>query len=426
MRIKDKMKQVNKNFKHLFKKGKKGNDNAESTTKKMTFRIPEVVFLVVVALIVGSFSGSFLTYHFTKGNIKTTGDSSKYINEFEEAYQNVIDNYYEDVNKDELIDAAIDGMLSTLDGYTSYMNAEETEQFNERMTGSYQGIGIEFITDENNVHTVTNVIEDSPALAAGVQKNDIIIKIDNFDAATKTGNEIASYIKNSAVSEITMTVKRGDQNVTLHVKKALVSLPSVTKKTFDKNGKKVGYIDISLFADNTYDQFKKALNSLESDGISALVIDVRNDSGGYLHAADDILEMLLSKGDVMYQMQDKSGITKYQDQTDEKRTYPVAVLINENSASASEIVASALKEIYGAKIIGVTSYGKGTVQQPTDLSNGGMIKVTTQKWLTPKGNWINKTGVTPTTEVKVSDAYNTNPTEDNDNQLQTALDALTK
>jgi carboxyl-terminal processing protease len=125
-------------------------------------------------------------------------------------------------------------------------------------------------------------------------------------------------------------------------------------------------------------------------------------------------------------MEDKSGTVKFSDKTNEKRTYPVAILINEYSASASEVLTAAMKEIYGSQIIGVTSYGKGTVQQPSDLANGGMIKVTTDKWLTPNGNWIHEVGIKPTIEVKMGEAYDANPTAENDTQLQKALEVMSK
>lgn len=426
-KIKENFKKAKKRVKDFFvKRDEEIKIENERETKLVGFRLLEVVVLISIATIIGVFSGSFLTYNFVKGNDKIDKSSSTYINEFEEAYQNVLDNYYEDVDKGKLIDAAINGMLSTLDGYTSYINADETEQFNERMEGEYQGIGIEFTTATGYVHTITGVMEGSPALEAGLIKGDTIVKVDALDASTKTGTEIASYIKGKNISEITMIVKRDGKEVTINIKKSLIQLPSVTKRTFDKNGKKVGYVSVSLFANNTYSQFKTAVTALESEGITSLVIDVRNNSGGYLHAADDMLELFLSKGDIMYKMQDKTGTIPFDDKTDEKRTYLVVLLINGYSASASEVIAAAFNEVYGAQLVGTTSYGKGTVQQPSDLTNGGMIKVTTDKWLTPKGNWIDKVGLKPTTEVELGDAYITNPTDENDTQLQKALELLAK
>lgn len=419
-----------KKAKEQFIKAKKKINNffvgKDQEVKLVGFKLFEVVVLVSMATIIGVFSGSFITYNFVRGNPPSAKSGSKYIDKFKEAYEDVVGNYYEAIDKDELIDAAINGMLSTLDGYTSYMNDEEEKQFNERMNGEYKGIGIEFSTIEGNTHTVINVFADSPAFVAGVQKGDILVKVDDIVATTKTGLEIASYIKGKKAENITLIVNRNGKEVTLNIKKSLVELPSVTKKEFDKNGKKIGYIGISLFADNTYKQFKDALTSLEKDGMNSLIIDVRNDSGGYLHAADNILELFLAKGDILYKMENKVGITEFKDKTDEKRTYPVLVLINNESASASEILAAGFNESYGSKLVGETTFGKGTVQQPSNLDNGGMIKITTEKWLTPKGNWVNKVGIKPTIEVKLSDTYASDSTDANDNQLQTALEEIVK
>lgn len=422
MKIKDNFIKTTKKIKHMLNKRKNRADDKE--VKLVGFRLLEVLVLISIATIIGVFSGGFVTYNFFKGTEVTQKNNSKYVDEFAEAFQNIIDNYYQDVDENKLIDAAIDGMLSTLDDYTSYMDEETTKQFEERMHGEYQGIGIEFITDVGYVHKIVNVFEGSPAEVAGVLKNDFIIKVDNIDASTKTGTEIANYIKGKSTPDIKLIVKRNDEEITLNINKKLIQLPSVIKKTFDKNGKKIGYLKISLFAENTYKQLKEALTSLENDGIVSLIIDVRNNSGGYLHSADDILELFLAKNDILYKMEDQNGIMTFTDKTSEKRTYPISILINGNSASASEILASAMNEVYGSELIGVTSFGKGTVQQPNNLSNGGMMKITTDRWLTPKGNWIEKVGVKPTVEVMQTETYYNNPTDENDAQLQKALEIM--
>lgn len=418
----DKEKKVNISIKNDKKKPAKKKTNKKNF---LGFKLGEVIVLIAIATIIGVFSGSFLTYSLVDGKV-TRVSSNKEIGEFEEAFNSIVDEYYEKVDKNKLIDAAIDGMLSILDDYTFYMDSEETSDFNERMKGEYKGIGIEFVTTAENEHFVTNVFENTPALTAGVKMGDQIVKIDDLDISKMTGNQIASYIKESNISEIKMVVKREGNDVELTINKAHVSLPSINKKTFESNGKKIGYIGISIFANNTYDQFKKALAELESKNINSLIIDVRNNSGGYLHVTDDILELFLKKGETLYQTKDQNKVHKYYDKTEENRTYPVAVLINNASASASEVLASSLKEIYGAEIIGDTSFGKGTVQQPVDISNGGMIKITTSEWLTPLGNTINKVGVKPTIEVGLGNDYLTNPSDQTDMQLQRAITELAK
>ena len=189
------------------------------------------------------------------------------------------------------------------------------------------------------------------------------------------------------------------------------------------NNKKIGYVQIEIFSANIFDQFKQAMKSLESENISSLVIDVRNNPGGYLSQVTDILSLFMNQNQVLYQL-DTKGKTEKIYGTSKKATYnyPVVVLINEESASAAEILAGAFKETYKADIIGVNSYGKGTVQKTGDLNSGDTIKYTVQKWLTPNGNWINETGIEPTEKVQLQVPVTETITEENDNQLQKALE----
>ncbi|MFA5409508.1 MAG: PDZ domain-containing protein, partial [Bacilli bacterium] len=258
MKIKKQIKSFAQKIKRFFiKKGENDSNNKEA--ELTGFRLSEVIILVSIAAIIGAFSGSFLIYNFVTFNSNKENVPDEYVSEFEEAYQNVVDNYYEEVDKDALISAGINGMLSILDDYTSYMDAQTSAQFNERMNGVYEGIGIEFITSAGYVHTITTVFEDSPALAAGVKEGDIIMKVDDIDASTKTGTEISTYIKSENIDKVAVVVKRGNETITLDINKGSISIPSISKKTYEKNGKTVGYINISLFADNTSKQFNKAL-----------------------------------------------------------------------------------------------------------------------------------------------------------------------
>ena len=192
----------------------------------------------------------------------------------------------------------------------------------------------------------------------------------------------------------------------------------------EKNSKKIGYIVINTFANNTYEQFKKQVESLEEKNINGLIIDVRGNSGGYLHSVTNMLDIFLPKGSIIYQIQDKKGVTKYKSSSMASRNYPVAVLVDKSSASASEILAVAFKESYNADVIGTSTYGKGTVQTTKNLNSGGMIKYTIQKWLSPKGNWVNGIGVEPTIKEALNEQYEKEPTESNDNQLQKAIDVI--
>ena len=412
---------------YLINKGilKKNENNKE--TKLVGFRMREVIILIIITLVISMYSGAFFAYNYRYfDNKNTDNNQSEHIDKFEEAFEDITSKYYGEIDKDKLIDAAINGMVSSLDDYSSYMDPEEARQFNERMYGQYTGIGIEFTSNENNEHTVSGVFEGSPAMNAGLKVGDKIIKIDDIMTSTQTSNDIATYIKSPNIKSVKIVIVRDGEELTLDIIKDTINIPSVSKKTFTANNKKVGYIKISIFANNTAEQFRRVLEDLEKEGITGLIIDVRTNSGGYLHVTKEIVEMFLPQGTVMYQIESKSKTDKYYDSTNEKRTYPVVVLTNKISASASEILAAALKETYGATVIGTTTYGKGTVQKPYTLSNGAVLKLTIEKWLTPTGNSIEGVGVPPTIEVLLSPEYGITPSGENDDPLQKGIETITK
>ena len=237
--------------------------------------------------------------------------------------------------------------------------------------------------------------------------------------------EVVALIKDAKRKDANIKIERDGTTLEFDVEKREVVIESVESKTYDVNGKKIGYVVINTFANNTYSQFRSNVEQLEKENISGLVIDVRNNSGGYLHSVTNMLDMFLPKGMISYQIADRKTTYKYAATTSESRNYPVAVLVNKASASASEILAIGLKESYGADVVGTYTYGKGTVQTTKNLETSkGMIKYTIQKWLSPNGNWINKKGVEPTVSVELSSSYENNPTEANDNQLQKALNVV--
>lgn len=352
-----------------------------------------------------------------KNFIKLYGELSKVIN----VYDTITTNYYGKINKSKLIDNAVDAMLSEIgDDYTNYSSKNNASDFLETVNGVYEGIGCMVSMDENNNIIIINIFDNSPAKKAGLKEKDIILKIDDQDYTGKTSNDMSNYVKNSKESKIKLTIKRNGKEKDVTVDRKKVEIPSVTSKILEKENKKIGYIDITVFSSVTYEQFKQELTKLEKEGIKALIIDVRNDSGGYLSAVTDISSLFLKKGKIIYQLEDNNKKEIIKDKTKESRTYPIAVLVNTTSASASEILASAIKESYGGYVVGTQTYGKGTVQKTKKLSDGSMIKYTIQKWLTPNGNWINEKGVKPTDPI---------PYEIKDNidlQLEKALELVSK
>lgn len=351
---------------------------------------------------------------------------SKELAKFVDAYDAIVNNYYKEVDKDKLVESAINGMVSSIgDEYTSYSDKDVTDNFNEAVNGKYMGIGALIMKSENDL-VIYKVFEDSPSYRAGLKDGDIILKLDDKDTKDMSVNDIASIVKNDTNKEVKLLVKRGEENLDITIVKDMVELPVVSGKVINHNDKKIGYISLSIFSSVASEQFNKELVKLEKEGISGLVIDVRGNSGGYLTTVTDIASYFLKKGDIIYKLEVNDKVTVRKDKTKESRDYPVAVLIDKNSASASEILASSIKESYNGYVVGTNSYGKGTVQQTLVLSDGSMIKYTIEKWLTPLGNWINEEGVIPTNYVELSSEYLNNPVFENDNQLNKALELVGK
>lgn len=394
------------------------------TIKKEGFSYPEMVIIMIIAILFGFLIGNVVS--FTKKETTNSSVPSE-LKEFVDTYNDIVNNYYDKVNKEELIDAGIKGMINYLDDpYATYFDGTSSTNFNQTLEGNYEGVGIEVTLDNSKVK-ITKVFADTPAKKAGIKVGDYITKVNGESVEGKSLSDVVSLIKNAKNKEVEITITRDNQEKAMKVTRTTVDMPYTSSKVYEENGKKIGYLKIEMFSNNITKQVKKELESLKKKNIDKLVIDVRDNPGGYLTQVTEILSLFMTKKDVIYQLQTKNNKEKvYSTSSKATYSYPVIVLINENSASASEILASAFKETYNAEIVGVNSYGKGTVQKTGDLNNGDTIKYTVQKWLTPKGNWINEKGVTPTKEVKLELKENETLTEDNDNQLKAAIELASK
>lgn len=392
---------------------------------KDKYSFSELFVMTIISLILG-FSACFSVLMILAGG-RNSFKMVKDLGKFYDVYNVLIENYNGNLKKDDLIEKAIDGMVSSVgDVYTNYGDSNAASAFDELVTGTYEGIGCTIQQMENKV-IIVDVYDDSPAYKAGLKTGDVIKTVDDIVASEVGVNKVADYVKNEANGEIKLIAIRDEKEIEFTLKRAKVEVPNVVSKTFDKNGKKIGYIKISLFSSVANKQFEKQLLKLEEDGIESLVIDVRDNNGGYLTTVTDIANYLLPKGEVIYQVQDnnkKRKVTK--DKTATKRDYPIAILTNNGSASASEILAAVIKESYNGYVVGEKTYGKGTVQQVRKLKDGSMIKYTVENWLTPDGNWINNVGITPTDEIILTEEYFKNPSDESDNQLQKALELVSK
>ena len=416
------------NVKNNIDNRKKKKDNKKKigifSKEKESYSFDEVFSITIFSLLLGVLACFSVLTILNKG--KNYFVLSKELAKFVDAYDAIVNNYYKEVDKDKLVESAINGMVSSIgDEYTSYSDKDVTDNFNEAVNGKYMGIGALIMKSENDL-VIYKVFEDSPSYKAGLKDGDIILKLDDKDTKDMSVNDIARIVKNDGNKEVKLLVKRGEENLDITIVKDMVELPVVSGKVINHNDKKIGYISLSIFSSVASEQFNKQLVKLEKEGISGLVIDVRGNSGGYLTTVTDIASYFLKKGDIIYKLEVNDKVTVRKDKTKESRDYPVAVLIDKNSASASEILASSIKESYNGYVVGTNSYGKGTVQQTLVLSDGSMIKYTIEKWLTPLGNWINEEGVIPTNYVELSSEYLNNPVFENDNQLNKALELVSK
>ena len=422
--INNKEENVKNNIDNRKKKKDKKKKIGIFSKEKESYSFDEVFSITIFSLLLGVLACFSVLTILNKG--KNYFVLSKELAKFVDAYDAIVNNYYKEVDKDKLVESAINGMVSSVgDEYTSYSDKDVTDNFNEAVNGKYMGIGALIMKSENDL-VIYKVFEDSPSYKAGLKDGDIILKLDDKDTKDMSVNDIASIVKNDDNKEVKLLVKRGEENLDITIVKDMVELPVVSGKVINHNDKKIGYISLSIFSSVASEQFNKELVKLEKEGISGLVIDVRGNSGGYLTTVTDIASYFLKKGDIIYKLEVNDKVTVRKDKTKESRDYPVAVLIDKNSASASEILASSIKESYNGYVVGTNSYGKGTVQQTLVLSDGSMIKYTIEKWLTPLGNWINEEGVIPTNYVELSSEYLNDPVFENDNQLNKALELVSK
>ncbi|MEI3499353.1 MAG: S41 family peptidase [Bacilli bacterium] len=390
------------------------------------FKTTEVIFLIVITCIISLIMGWSIS---NKSNLqKTTPKTNdKELQEFIDNYNYILENYYKNVDSKKLLDGATEGMVKQLgDQFSTVIPDESTNNFNIRLEGTYEGIGVEIVNDENKNIIIYSVIEDSPAQKAGLKPGDIIIKIDDKDFTNKETTALTSYVQNNKNEKFKLTVKRDNEEKTFELKREKVTLKSINAKLIEKENKKIGYIYVSIFANDTYNQFKKELEKLEKENIDSLIIDVRDNTGGHLTTVSKMLSLFLDNKHIIYQTQTKKQTKKFYSTGTKTKKYKIIVLQNENSASASELLSATLKEEYHATVVGTKSYGKGTVQELITTSSGNEYKFTTKKWLTPKGNWIHKKGVEPDVKIDLSEEYKNNPSEENDNQYNKAIEEAIK
>lgn len=378
------------------------------------FNLKEVILIIIVTALVTSMTTGVIVYNqnkLTKNLTYKDLSEDTALQEFLGVYASLIDEYYEDVDKTKMLESAMNAMFNYLgEDYSTYMSKEETDALAEKLLGEYKGIGISL----NSENKIVGFIEGGSAEEAGLQVGDVIIKINEQDVTSMSSKEIADIIAKVDVGDkIKITIMRETEELTYQVENKKIIVPAISKQMLEDG---IGYLKMTTFSNTLPIQVENALQELEKEGMHSLIIDLRNNTGGYLSAAKEIASMFLEKGKIIYSLEEKEKTTEYKDNTEEKKEYKIVILQNENSASAAEVLIAALKENGVARTIGTTSYGKGKVQQTQTLEDGSMIKYTSAKWLTPSGTCIDGAGIAPDYVVE-----NTGEIEE-DTQLLKAID----
>lgn len=339
-----------------------------------------------------------------------------------------IDEYFlDDIDEEKMADSVYKGVINGLgDDYAAYYTAEEYKEIQEKTEGIYCGIGAYISADtKTGVVTIVNPMKDSPAQKAGVKAGDIIYAVDGKEVSGMEISQVQALIKGEQGSEVKLTLVRDKKKVEATVIRDEIVEDTVSSEMLDN---KIGYIQVTSFEQVTAEQFRAAIKKLENQGEEGLIIDLRNNGGGLLDTAVDMLDRMLPEGLVVYS-KDKSGKKQeYMAEDPDEFDKPLAILVNENSASASEVFCGAIQDENAGKLIGTTTFGKGIVQGVFGLDDGSAVKMTTAKYYTPKGRNIHGKGLTPDIEVELTDKVEKLPVsgKEVDNQLKEAYDYLTE
>lgn len=327
----------------------------------------------------------------------TNADLSK----VQDLYNEISTNYVGEVDKNELVEGALKGMSEAIgDPYSTYLNESAANDLNESLSGDFEGIGATMTMKDGEPVVAEAPVADSPAEKAGIKEGDIIEKVDGTATKGMKLAEVVSKVRGKKGTSVELTIQREGETKNISIKRGKIPVKTVTGE-LDKKDAQIGSIKITSFGKKTYQELKETITNLRDKGAKSFVIDVRQNPGGLLDQAEGMASMFLKNGETIVQFEDKKGRTMKEVASKEldggfKVKEPVAVIIDGNSASASEIFAAALHESANVPLIGTKTFGKGTVQTVKDLNDQTEIKLTVLKWLTPKGEWINEKGIEPT------------------------------
>ena len=391
-----------------------------------------ITTIVITAFITSIVSFAFALKLFNSNEnyyIRNSKTNSSSIDSVFENFKKVLEKkYIGEIDEKKMMESAIKGYIAGLeDPYTEYLTKEEMQDFNEDTQGEYVGIGIYTTNDTmQNAIVVLRTIGDSPASRAGLLTGDIITKVNDVEYTGEKLTDAVKEMKGTPGTNVKITVLRNNQELEFNIVREKIKISHVSSEVIEND---IGYIKISSFEGGCADEFINKYNEIKNKNISSLIIDLRFNGGGIVDEALKIADYMVPKDEILLITNDKESseeITKAK--KEEEIKMPIVVLVNEYSASASEILAGILKEDIEAKLIGVKTYGKGVIQTVYTLSDGSGLKITTNEYFTPRHNKINKIGIEPTIEVKVPEEYKytTNIPREQDTQLKKAIEELKK
>ena len=393
-------------------------------------RIYKVVMLVILTVLITAIITTVAVYNALSNTkvkyITTSGDNSK-ISKTLQYYKSFIqEKYFGEMDEDKMLESAIKGYVEGLgDEYSEYITKEEMEDYMADATGKYVGIGV-YISNNTKTNQIVVLapMEGSPAEKAGIKSGDVISKVDGIEYKGEELSEASSKMKGEEGTKVKIEITRDEQKIELEVERKTIKVNHVEGKVLDNN---IGYIQISTFDDGCYEEFKEKYNELSSKNIKSLIIDLRNNGGGIVDESINIADMMVDKDKTLLITAAKGG----KEETTKSKTQkvidmPIVFLVNEHTASASEILTVAVKEnLENVKVVGTKTYGKGVIQSIFTLSDGSGIKLTTNEYYTPNHNTINKVGITPDYEIEFPSGESIySIDEEKDPQLQKAIELL--
>ena len=397
--------------------------------KEKKNKVYKIVMLVILSVFITFMITSISLYtYFTKNPISLSAktnnkDISKKLNQ----YREIIDKYYlGDVDETKLEEGAIKGYIEGLDDpYTEYISKEDMDSYLDDTMGNFVGIGIYMIKNTKyDKIQVLSTIKGSPAEEAGIQSGDLIVSVDGIEYKADDMTAVSNKIKGEEETKVTVELLRGSENIKYELTRSKVKVNQVEGKVLSND---IGYIKFTSFDETTAEDFKKQYQELAKKNIKSLIIDLRNNGGGIVDQTLEIADYIADKDSVLlYEVDKNNKETVRKAKTDPIINMPIVILTNENTASASEILAGALKDLGKAKTVGTTTYGKGVIQQILKLNDGSGLKITIEEYQTPNKNKINKVGIEPDEKVELPDSVESIFTikESEDTQLQKAIDML--